>query len=475
VISLAVFLPALFGLLLLLGAPRALGVLGAAMSLGINLGLFASVADGAGFYEKAPLLKEAGVYYALGLDGVSALLFLSTALVVFLGSLARAEGRFLGLALLMSTGLLGLFAARDLVLFYVFFEATLIPSLFMLLLYGGKERIRALYTFALFTLAGSLPMLAAILAVRYLGQAESFLLEDLLKHPIPEAYGAWVFLGFLVAFAVKTPLVPLHAWLPLFHRENHPSGLADAMGTLYKVGIYAFFRYAIPLAPSGFSEWQGVLLLLSAIGAVYGAWVAFSASDWKTLLAYAGVSHMGLAGLGLFSGSPEGVTGALFLLAASAVYTGAFFLFGGLLFERVLTLELGRYRGLAATAPGLSALGLFLTMAMVGLPGLSGFPGELFALLGAYKASPWMTAFGFLAVIGAAAYALTAFQKVFWEEAPLAQAVGLPKAWDLSGREWLFAGVSVLVLLWMGLFPGYFMQGLTPLAEALVKLLGGGA
>lgn len=467
-VSLAVFLPALFGLLLLLGAPRTLGVLGALASLGLNLWLFVSVAGGGSFYEKAPLLKEAGVYYALGLDGVSALLFLTTALVVFLGSLARVEGRFLGLALLMSTGLLGLFAARDLVLFYVFFEATLIPSLFMLLLYGGKERLRALYTFALFTLAGSLPMLAALLAARYLGGAESFLLEDLLKRPVPEAYGAWVFLGFLVAFAVKTPLVPLHAWLPLFHRENHPSGLADALGTLYKVGIYAFFRYAIPLAPSGFAEWQGVLLFLSALGAVYGAWVAFSARDWKTLLAYGGVSHMGLAGLGLFSGSPEGVTGALFLLAASAVYTGALFLFGGFLFERVQTLELGRYRGLAATAPGLAALGLFLVMAMVGLPGLSGFPGEFLALLGAYKASPWLTAFCFLAVIGAAAYALTAFQKVFWEEAGL-------EARDLSGREWLFAGVSVLALLWMGLFPGYFMQGLTPLAEALAKLLGGGA
>lgn len=469
-VSLAVFLPAFFGLLLLLGAPRAFGALGALGSLGLNLWLFVQVLEGVRFYEKAPLLKEAGVYYALGLDGVSALLFLTTALVVFLGSLARVDGRFLGLALLMDTGLLGLFAAQDLVLFYVFFEATLIPALFMLLLYGGKERLRALYTFALFTLAGSLPMLAAILAVRHLGGAKTFLLEDLLNHPIPEAYGPWVFLGFLVAFAVKTPLLPLHAWLPLFHRENHPSGLADAMGTLYKVGVYAFFRYALPLAPSGFAEWQGILLFLSALGAVYGAWVAFSAQDWKTLLAYGGISHMGLAGLGLFSGSPEGVTGALFLLAASSVYTGALFLFGGFLFERVQTLELGRYSGLAATAPGLSALGLFLVMAMVGLPGLSGFPGELFALLGAYKASPWLTAFGFLAVIGAAAYALTAFQKAFW-----AAPSETPASRDLSGSDWLFAGVSVLALLWMGLFPGPFMQGLTPLAEDLVKRLGGGA
>ncbi|MGQ9691980.1 MAG: complex I subunit 4 family protein [Thermaceae bacterium] len=467
-VSLSVFLPGLFGLLLLLGAPRLLGVIGAAASLLLNLWLFIRVAEGGVLLEKAPLLREVGVYYAMGLDGVSALLFLSTALVVFLGSLSQVEGRFLGLALLMSTGLLGIFAARDLVLFYVFFEATLIPALFMLLLYGREERLRALYTFVLFTLAGSLPMLAAILAVRYLGGAESFLLEDLLAKPVPEAYGKWVFLGFLIAFAVKTPLVPLHAWLPLFHRENHPSGLADALGTLYKVGLYAFFRYAIPLAPSGFSEWQGLLLFLSALGAVYGAWVAFSAKDWKTLLAYGGISHMGLGGLGLFSGIPEGITGSLFLLAASAVYTGGLFLFAGFLHQRTNTLEIGLHRGLAASAPGLSVLGLFLVMTMVGLPGLSGFPGELLSLLGAYKASPWLAAFGFLAVIGSAAYALTAFQKVFWETSQ-------KEVHDLTPHEWAFAGLSVLALLWMGLFPGYFMRGLTPLAEALAKLLGGGA
>lgn len=240
------------------------------------------------------------------------------------------------------------------------------------------------------------------------------------------------------------------------------------MGTLYKVGVFAFFRFAIPLAPEGFSELQGLLLFLAAISALYGAWVAFSAKDFKTLLAYAGLSHMGVAALGVFSATEEGALGGLYLLAASGVYTGALFLLAGRLYERVGTLEIGPFRGLAQSAPGMAALALFLFLAMVGLPGLSGFPGELMTLLGAYKQSPWLTAMAFLSVIAGAAYALTAFQKVFWEE-------GTQKTEDLKGAEWPFAALAVAALVLMGVFPGFFVKGLKPLAEAFAKILGGGA
>ncbi|WP_038039965.1 complex I subunit 4 family protein [Thermus tengchongensis] len=468
-VVLAILLPILFGLLLLLGLPRALGVLGAGLSFLMNLYLFLTHPGGVAHGVQAPLLPGAGVYWAFALDGLSALFFLTIGLTVFLGALvAKVEGRFLGLALLMSGLLLGLFAARDLLVFYLFFEAALIPALLMLLFYGGERRLRAIYTFLLFTLAGSLPMLAAILAVKALGGSPTFLLEDLLAHPVKGPAAFWVFLGFALAFAIKTPLFPVHAWLPLFHQENHPSGLADALGTLYKVGVFAFFRFAIPLAPEGFYELQGLLLFLAAISALYGAWVAFSAKDFKTLLAYAGVSHMGVAALGVFSGTPEGALGGLYLLAASGVYTGGLFLLAGRLYERLHTLEIGRYRGLAASAPGLAALALFLFLAMVGLPGLSGFPGELMTLLGAYKASPWLTAIAFLSVIAGAAYALTAFQKVFWEE-------GQREAEDLKGAEWPFAALTVAALVLMGVFPGFFIKGLQPLAEAFARILGGGA
>ncbi|WP_038055949.1 complex I subunit 4 family protein [Thermus amyloliquefaciens] len=468
-VILAILLPVVFGILLLLGLPRTLGVLGGALSFLLNLYLFLTHPGGVAHEVTLPLLPGLGVYWAFGLDGLAALFFLTIGLTVFLGALvAQVEGRFLGLALLMSGLLLGLFAARDLLVFYLFFEAALIPALLMLFLYGGEGRVKALYTFLLFTLAGSLPMLAAILAVKALGGSPSFLLEDLLAHPVGEGAAFWVFLGFALAFAIKTPLFPLHAWLPPFHQENHPSGLADALGTLYKVGVFAFFRFAIPLAPGGFAELQGLLLFLAALSALYGAWVAFSAKDFKTLLAYAGVSHMGVAALGVFSGTPEGALGGLYLLAASGVYTGGLFLLAGRLHARLHTLEIGRFRGLAESAPGLSALALFLFLAMVGLPGLSGFPGELMTLLGAYKTSPWLTALAFLSVIAGAAYALTAFQKVFWE-------VGGQRTEDLKGREWPFAVLAVAALVLMGIFPGFFVKGLKPLAEAFAKILGGGA
>ncbi|MCS7057575.1 MAG: NADH-quinone oxidoreductase subunit M [Meiothermus sp.] len=470
-IHLGLWLPLLAGLVLLLwpGLGRGFAVLTSLASLAVSLYLFAEYpGEGVAYASQTPFLLEAGVYYAVGLDGAGLLLWLAVNLVVLLGVwLADVPVRFLAYTLMMQTGLLGIFAAQDLVFFYFFFEASLIPALLMLWFYGGSERLRAIYTFALFTLVGSLPMLAAVFAVRFLSGAESFLYTDLAAKPLAGPAATWAFLGFLVAFAVKTPLFPLHAWLPSFHQQNHPSGLADALGTLYKVGIFAFFKWAIPLVPEGFREWQGLLLFLAAFGALYAAWLAFSAPDWKTLLAYAGVSHMGLAALGLFSGTPEGAVGALYLLGASMVYSSAMFLFVGRVYARTGSLETRPVRGLARYAPGLYVLGMFLLMAMIGLPGLSGFPGELMVLLGAYRVAPWLTFLAFLSVIAAAAYALTAFQRLF-QEAPQAQAVS-----DMDAREWAFAGVTVGVLLLMGLYPRLFTAYLEPLGRALGALFGG--
>jgi len=470
-IHIGLWLPLLAGLLLFFmpSLGRTFAIVSAAVSLAISLILFAGY-DGQGlaYASQTPFLQEVGVYYALGLDGAGLLLWIAVSLVVLLGVwIAEVPVRFLAFTLMMQTGLLGIFAAQDLIFFYAFFEATLIPALLMLWFYGGPERLRSIYIFAIFTLVGSLPMLASILAVRYLGGADSFLYTDLAANPLTGQAATVAFLGFLVALAVKTPLFPLHAWLPSFHQQNHPSGLADAMGTLYKVGIFAFFKWAIPLMPEGFREWQGLLLFLAAFGALYAAWVAFSAPDWKTLLAYAGVSHMGIGALGLFSGNMEGTVGALYLLGASMIYGSAMFLFVGLVYKRTGSLEVAPVRGLAKHTPALYVLGMFILMAMIGLPGLSGFPGELMALLGAYQVSPWLTLMAFLAVIAAAAYALTAFQKLFQENA---QAQAVP---DMDLREWGFAAVTVAVLLLMGLYPKLFTVYLEPLGKAIAALFGG--
>lgn len=470
-LNFTLFLPLVAGLMLLvwprLGRLWAVGASGLVAIASLVL-LILYPGNGPAYATQTALLEPAGIYFATALDGLGLFLWICTSLTAFLGIwIVRVDPRFLGLALTMLTGLLGILAARDLVLFYVFFEATLIPALFMLGTFGGKSRFQALYTFALFTLVASLPMLAAILAARVLGGSPTFLINDLLANPVEGPAATWVFLGFMLALLVKTPLFPLHAWLPQFHQQNHPSGLADAMGTLYKVGIFALFQWAIPIAPEGFAQFQTLLMVLAAFSALYGAWIAFSARDWKTLLAYGGVSHMGLAALGLFSGTSEGAVGALFLLGASMIYTGGLFLFAGMMEQRLGTLELGSGRGLARSAPGLAALGLILVMAMVGLPGLSGFPGEFMVLLGAYKTQPWLTLLGFLAVIGAAAYALTAYQKVFHEEE--AQPVA-----DLAPREWGFAVVLVLSIVVLGLYPKLFTQLLQPLARLFDTLLGGG-
>ncbi len=470
-IHVGLWLPLLAGLMLFLvprlGRPFAIA--SAVISLAISLLLFTGYGgQGVAYASQVPFLQEVGVYYAVGLDGAGLLLWIAVSLVVLLGVwIADVPVRFLAFTLMMQTGLLGIFAAQDLIFFYAFFEATLIPAILMLWFYGGPERLRAIYIFAIFTLVGSLPMLASIFAVRYLGGAGSFLYADLAAHPLSGQAAAVAFLGFLVALAVKTPLFPLHAWLPSFHQQNHPSGLADAMGTLYKVGIFAFFKWAIPLMPEGFREWQGLLLFLAAFGAIYAAWLAFSAPDWKTLLAYAGVSHMGIGALGLFSGNMEGTVGALYLLGASMIYGSAMFLFVGLVYKRTGSLEVAPVRGLAKHTPALYVLGMFILMAMIGLPGLSGFPGELMALLGAYQVSPWLTFVAFLAVIAAAAYALTAFQKLFQENA---QAQAVP---DMDPREWGFAAVTVGALLLMGFYPKLFTVYLEPLGKAIAALFGG--
>jgi NADH-quinone oxidoreductase subunit M len=470
-IHLTLFLPLVAGLVLLLvpRLGRIFALLAAALTLVLSVILFVGYrGQGFGYASQTPLLEPLGVYYAVGLDGAGLMLWLAVAFTVLLGLwVADVPVRFMALALCMESGLLGIFAATDLILFYVFFEFTLLPSLLMLGLYGGPERMRALYTFALFTLVGSLPMLGAVLAVRYIGGSPSFLLSDLIQHPIGGSAATWAFVGFLLAFGVKSALFPLHAWLPNFHLENHPSGLADAMGTLYKVGIFAFFRWAIPLAPDGFEQLKGLLLFLAAFTALYAAWVAFAARDWKNLLAYGGISHMGLGLLGIFSGTSEGTVGALFLLGASMIYTGAMFLFVGRVYVRTGSMEIGPVRGMAASAPALAVLGLFLVMAMIGLPGLAGFPGELMALLGAYKASPWLTLVGFTAIIAGAAYALTAYQAVFHEQP------NTPQKPDLDSREWVFAALAVAAVLLLGLYPKLFSELLEPLGKALASLLGG--
>jgi NADH-quinone oxidoreductase subunit M len=445
-----------------------------------------------------PWLPGAGVTYSVGYgvidpltrayahDG-SLLLALVTSFMTLIGliywrSRAMHDDKATGMVpwvLAMLTGLLGTFAARDLILFYVFFEGTLIPSLFMLGRYGRADRSRAVTKTALYTVFGGLLMLAAILGAKYLTVSPTFALTDLLPRTrlLEAGTQTWLMLGFLAAFAVKTPLVPFHNWLPDFHAQNHPSGLADLMGTLYKVGGYGMYMFALPLFPVAAKNLQFVLMFIAAFTALYAAWIAFSSRDMKRLLAYAGLSHMGFVALGVFSG-PIGTQGALYLLAFQGVFAGALFLVAGMLEQRIVeaethqaesearerdltrALEIGHVRGLASSAPAFAGVALLLWFASIGVPGLAGFIGEFSILLEAYRASPWIAALAVCTVIAGAAFALTAYQKTWLEEATI-------RVPDLRPHEWLVLAPVVAAVVFFGVFSGPALKLTEPGVRAL--------
>ena len=508
-IHLFLFLPLIAALIVPLIPDRQIkrwtAALAAALTLGIGLGL--SVNGGAAL-ERFNWISQLGMTYSVSLEGVSLLLslvvaFMSLLAVLYAGWKVERSSAMLVLVLMMETALLGIFMARDLVLFYVFFEAALIPSLLLLSMYGGANRLTALTRFAIYTIVGSLFLLAAIIGVKVYGGAPTFALEDILKNPIPKNVQTILFLGFLAAFAVKLPLFPLHGWLAQFHEENHPSGVADVMGTLYKVGGYGLFAWALPLFPEAARDLHIPLMWISAFTAIYAAWIAFSQTSWKRLLAFAGLSHMGMVGLGVLSLNTTAATGAMYLLAFQGVYMGALFLGVGMLASRAEInaarpegYGLGVFQGgVMGSAPILGGLTMTLWLAAIGVPGLAGFVGEFSILFGSYQVVPWISFTAGLATIAAAAYALTAYQKTFWEVSPEdvrsssehADPTHAEEAHDLGHTslvsriisdltplEWTILAPSVGVLVFFGIYSAPALNLIQPAARALMGLFAGG-
>ncbi len=402
-----------------------------------------------------PWIPGFGVYFALNPAGAAAVLVPVAALVMiptvlYAGlKVERRGGAFIALLLAMQTGLNGIFLAKDLVLFYLFWEATLIPSLFMLGIWGGGERRAAVMKYMIYAMTGSLLMLLAILAIKPLSGAASYQLADLLAVTPQLALRTqvWLFIGFTLAFAVKLPLWPLHAWLPDFHEQNHSSGAADVAGTLYKVGAWGFFAWALPLLPAAATLIAPILLALAAFTAVYAALIATSQSHFKRLLAYASLSHMGIVGVGLFGLHLAGLNGAIYLLAAQMVSTGGMFLISGMLFDRKGSFDLSNFGGLAKSAPAMAALTLFVLFASIGVPGLANFPGEFMSLLGAYQNNPYLAAFATLAVIAAGVYGVNLYQRLYQGR----EEHGAVR--ELAGLELLVLVPIVVGILWLGLAP----------------------
>ncbi len=410
------------------------------------------------------------VYFALSPEGASSVLVTVAALVmiptVLYASYAVPErtGRFLALLFAMQAGLNGIFLARDLLLFYLFWEATLIPSLLMLGIWGLRERRQAALKYLMYALAGSFLMLVAILAMRPLSGAASYRFDDLLAVTpmLPFDTQLWLFIGLALGLAVKLPLWPLHNWLIDFHQENHPSGAADVSGTLYKVGGWGFIAWALPLLPAAASAAAPVLLAIAAFTALYAAVIAVSQPHLKRLLAYASLSHMGIVGVGVFAMHIAGASGAVYLLAAQMVSTGGMFLLSGMLYDRRRSFDLAAYGGLARSAPALAAVSLFVLFAFIGVPGLGNFPGEFMSLLGAYQTSPWLAFVATCSVIAAGVYGVNLYQRLYQgrelhgpvrELKPLELVVLLP----------IVAGI-----LWLGLAPAQPLERIERHAERAV-------
>ena len=461
------------------GLVRWLSLLVTVATFAVTIALWAGFDAGSSefqFVERYAWIPSFGIDYYVGVDGISLLLVVLTgflspiALLSSWGSIARKVKEFCIFMLALEAAMIGVFISLDLFLFYVFWDAMLVPMYFLIGIWGYDQRVYAAIKFMLYTMAGSVLMLVAILGLAYLHRAATGVYTfDLLKLytlEIAPQTQMWFFLAFTVAFAIKVPLFPFHTWLPDAHVQAPTAGSVILAGVLLKMGTYGLLRFSFPLFPQAAVYFAPMLAGLAVIGIVYGALVAMVQPDMKKLVAYSSVSHLGFVGLGICAMNTQGVQGAVYQMLAHGVSTGGLFLLVGMLSDRRHTRLISEFGGLKAVMPHLTAAFMIITLASIGLPGLSGFVGEFLILLGTFRWDPRFVVPAGLGVVLSAVYMLWMFQRVYFGPVTREENATLP---DLHPREW--AGVLPLcaVALVMGVFPTLFLRPMEASVDALVR------
>ncbi|CAN5583643.1 NADH-quinone oxidoreductase subunit M [soil metagenome] len=491
-ITWVIFLPALGAIAVMLmpndAAVRWTSLVVTSLAFVLSLGLWAAF-DPAVSTATAPQLAERSdawfpgvdITYFVGLDGLNLLLVLLTTLlgpIIVLSSwtyIKKQQKGYFALMLLLQTGVLGVFCAFDLFLFYVFFELTLIPMYFIIGIWGGENRIYAAIKFVLYTLVGSLLMLVGVL---WLGFAAGDAINEgvfttdwykLVSYGIPTGPQLWLFLLFFLAFAIKVPLFPLHTWLPDAHVQAPTGGSVVLAGVLLKMGTYGLVRFCLPFFPVAAQDLAIPIVILAVIGIVYGALVAFAQTDAKKLVAYSSVSHLGFVVLGIFAFNAEALQGSMIQMVNHGISTGALFLLIGMLYERRHTRLMADYGGIAKSVPILTFFMMLSVFASAGLPGLNGFVGEFLILLGSFRSdvvgNPFLIAIATTGVIFAAVYLLWMVYKTFFGEIT-DEANRTMK--DLNGREIGLLIPLAILMIWLGMGPSPFLRQSEPVVRSIL-------
>jgi len=480
-LSLAIWTPIIFGVvLLLLGRDdqartvRWIALIGAVVSFLVTLPLYGGFRLGTSamqFVEKSPWIERFNVNYHLGVDGISLWFVLLTAFVTVVVVIATWESittrvnQYMAALLILSGLQVGVFSALDGMLFYVFFEATLIPMYLIIGIWGGPKKIYAAFKFFLYTLLGSLLLLVALMFL-YTKSGGSFDIATWHMLPLAGTVQTLLFFAFLAAFAVKVPMWPVHTWLPDVHVEAPTGGSAVLAAIMLKLGAYGFLRFSLPIAPDASHEWAWLMIALSLIAVIYVGLVSLVQKDMKKLVAYSSVVHMGFVTLGFFLFTGLGASGGIVQMIAHGFVSGAMFLCIGVLYDRVHSREISSYGGVVNTMPKFAAFALLFSMANAGLPGTAGFVGEWMVILAAVKSNFWIGAAAATTLIFGAAYTLWMFKRVYLGPVANKEVQALK---DINSREFLALALLAIAVLYMGLYPKPFTDVMSTSVADLLK------